>query len=214
MQAADPIVAPTWTAAWAAVATAVFAIVQIVREIRRDKIRSRTDNARAEALAYRLRRQLRSWVGPELGEDDIHRGEHFERWIRQAQNTGMLPGHLDRAEKLVDELMTLRPEAPGATGRAIDGAYVYFLEGTRRLNEYVARERPENAEFWDWHRLRTDSEKDLRDCVLALERHVLRGTLTAERDLLSLREAEDPLNRMVEEMFEKPQQPPRGSSPS
>jgi hypothetical protein len=39
--------------------------------------------------------------------------------------------------------------------------------------------------------LRAESEQDLRDCISDLERHVLRGTLVAERDLARQRLGEN-----------------------
>jgi hypothetical protein len=48
--------------------------------------------------------------------------------------------------------------------------------------------------MWDWARLKVDARKDLCDCADELERHVLRGTLTTERDLKARRDAEDPRN--------------------
>lgn len=190
---ADSLTIATWVAAWAAAATALFALVQIGREWWREHVRRRTVDARIETIAYQLRRQLRSWVG-DCNEDEIHRGEHLEKWIRDSQNTGLLGQHLDRAEHRLDDLMALRPDASPRAGRALDHAHVYFLEGTRRLNEYIAEGHPTSDKMWDWARLKVDTRKDLCDCVAELERHVLSGTLVAERDLQQKRDAEDPLN--------------------
>jgi hypothetical protein len=54
----------TWVAAGAAEAATLVAGVQVVREIHRDRVRSRGAHARMETIAYQLRRQLRTWVGP------------------------------------------------------------------------------------------------------------------------------------------------------
>jgi hypothetical protein len=49
---------------------------------------------------------------PAGNEVEIERGEDdFENWIRQAQNAGVLGEQLDRAEKRLDGLMALQPDA-------------------------------------------------------------------------------------------------------
>ena len=142
-------------------------------------------NARIEAIAYQLRRLLRSWVGRTDGDD-------FESWIRQAQNLGNLAQHLDRAERRMDKLMALRPDAWAQAGQALERANVYFLEGTRRLNEYVVLGSPDSDNAMQMAQLRADSEQDLRDRISDLERHVLRSTLKVEGDLLAKRRLGDP----------------------
>ena len=195
--------------AWATVAAAGLVLVQLVREGWRDYVRRRTVNARIEVISYRLRRQLRSWLGqPTTGAMDLERGEDFERWIRDAQNARMLGTHLERAEQRLDELMALRPDAWPKRGRALDRVHVYFLEGTRRLNEYVDTPRPSDEEFFDWIQLRTDAEKDLRECVEDLERHVVAPkTLAAERQLAQRRTAEDPFNQLGDVIVAQHDQP-------
>jgi hypothetical protein len=170
----------TWVAAGAALASAMLVAVQVGREMWRGHVRRRTVNARIEAIAYQLRRMLRSWVGRADSDD-------FESWIRQAQNLGKLAEHLDRAEQRMDRLMALRPDAWRLAGRAIERANVYFLEGTRRLNEYVALGSPEPDNATQMAQLRADSEQDLRDCLSDLDRFVLPGALEAERNLLARR---------------------------
>lgn len=170
----------TWVAAGAALASAMLVAVQIGREMWRGHVRRRTVNAPIEAIAYQLRRLLRSWVGRTNGDD-------FEEWIRQAQNLGNLAQHLDRAEQRMDKLMALRPDAWSQAGRALERANVYFLEGTRRLNEYVAPGSPDTDNAMQMAQLRADSEQDLRDCISDLERHVLRNTLVIEGELLARR---------------------------
>jgi hypothetical protein len=88
---------------------------------------------------------------------------------------------------------------------------VYFLEGTRRLNEYVAMGRPGDDVLWGWIRLRTDAEKDLRDCISELERYVLGGTVVAERDLTARREAGDELGQLADLFAKQAEQ--RGELP-
>ena len=175
----------TWVAAGAALASAMLVAVQIGREMWRGHIRRRTVNARIEAIAYQLRRLLRSWVGRTDGDE-------FESWIRQAQNLGNLAQHLDRAEQRMDKLMALRPDAWSHAGRALERANVYFLEGTRRLNEYVILASPGTDNAMQMAQLRADSEEDLRDCISDLERHVLRSTLKVEGELLAQAKARRP----------------------
>ena len=195
-----------------AVATAVFAAVQIGREWHRENVRTKGAHTRMETIAYQLRRQLRAWVGQAGNGREIERGEDdFENWIRESQNIGTLGVQLERAEKRLDGLMALQPDAAPRVARALDRAYVYFLEGTRRLNEYVAMGRPSDDLLWDWIRLRTDAEKDLRDCISELERYVLGGTVVAERDLTARREAEDELGQLADLLAEQAEQ--RGELP-
>lgn len=204
MQADGSVLLATWVAAAATAATALFAAVQVGREIWRGRIRSRGAHARMETIAYQLRRQLRAWVGVPAGAAvELERGDDFEHWIRQAENAKTLGLQLDRAEKRMDDLMALQPDATPRVTRALDRAYVYFLEGTRRLNEYVAIGHPDTEGLWTWIRLRTDAEKDLRDCIYELERYILSGTLTAERDLHTRREAEDELTQLADALAEE-----------
>jgi hypothetical protein len=170
----------TWVAACAALASAMLVAVQSGREMWRGHVRRRTVNARIEAIAYQLRRMLRSWVG-RTDRDD------FESWIRQAQNLGNLAQHLDRAEQRMNKLMALRPDAWSQVGRALERANVYFLEGTRRLDEYITPGSPDTDNAVQMAQLRADSEQDLRDCISELEQYVLRRTLVIEGELLARR---------------------------
>jgi hypothetical protein len=165
--------------AWATVAAAGLVLVQLLRESWREYVRRRTVNARIDALAYKVRRQLRSWVGsPEDGTE-------FEQWIRDRQNDRSFGRHLDRAEEHLDNLMALRPDAQKGRGPALDLAFVLFLEWARRLNEYVDTPRPGPEGHFDWVQLRLDAEKDIRECIAQLERHVISRSLLAQEALLT-----------------------------
>lgn len=146
-------VAATRVAASAAVAAALFAAVQIGREWWHEHVRKRSVRSRMENIGYQLRRQLHSWLGKSVGEErEDERETHLENWLRDAQNARMLGQHLDRAEQCMDALMALRSDASPRAGRALDRAYVLFLEGTRRLNEYAAMGHPDPANMWEWTR--------------------------------------------------------------
>ena len=82
-------------------------------------------------------------------------------------------------------------------GRALERAFIYFLEGTRRLNEYVTMGRPNQEDMWEWTRLRIDAQKDLREVIDELERYILRPTLVTEHDLQVRRDIEDPFNQLA-----------------
>jgi hypothetical protein len=113
MQGDGSLSVATWVAALAAAATALFAAVKVGREMYRERVRTKGAHTRMETIAYQLRRQLRAWVGRPAGNEvEIERGEDdFENWIRQAQNAGVLGEQLDRAEKRLDGLMALQPDA-------------------------------------------------------------------------------------------------------
>lgn len=202
---AEPSTA-TWVAAGAAVAAAILAAVQIGREWWHERIRKRSVRSRIEASAYHLRRQLHSWLGKSVGdENEDEREEHLEKWIRDCQNRGGLKVHLDLAEERMDHLMALRPDASPQAGRALERAFIYFLEGTRRLNEYVTMGRPNQEDMWEWTRLRIDAQKDLREVIDELERYILRPTLVTEHDLQVRRDIEDPFNQLANAMLSQAQ---------
>jgi hypothetical protein len=195
----DPLIAPTWVAAVAACAAGLFAIVQFAREVWRERVRVDKERQRIERIAYELYRQLRSWLGKITIRDGELAATELEDWLVRQQNSGGIGQHLDRAEQRMADLMDLRADARPRGGRALDRAYVYFLEGTRRLNEYISTSRPtDSRESYNWRRLLTDAQADLSDCVSELQHNVIWGLIAAERELRAKREEDDPLNQFVD----------------
>jgi hypothetical protein len=172
-----------WTplTALATAGAAGLVYVQLRREATRERVRCQTNRARIAAIAYKLRRQLRSWVGTDH--------EHFDRWIADRGNDGSFARHLDRAEELLDQLMALRPDADSKVAGGLDAAFILFLEGTRRLNEHVSTPRPALAGQIEWIQGKFDAEADLRECISQLEGHVIeKSVLGSEAALLERRQ--------------------------
>lgn len=95
--------------------------------------------------------------------------------------------------------MRLLSNAPRKTAHAARKAYVYYLEGIRRLKEYAETERPQGTKLWDWMQLRHDAAADLRDCVESLESGVIEIELLNEETLLNRRrKAEEPIQQFAE----------------
>lgn len=184
----------------AVIAVTFFAGVQLHREHRRAKEHEAGADAQIGALGYLLRRQLRSWFSTEIGEN-----EGVEKWLRDAQNAKTFQQHLDRAEGTMIDMVTLTSDASESVSKEVREAFVLFLAGTDRLNRYASTERPDRfEEEWDWMRLRKVAEKDLRDCLTVMERHIVNSEiLRAEQALHERRANEDPFHRIGNAMEEE-----------
>lgn len=183
----------------ATVAVAGFAIVQLRRERQRERQQRVTIESRTSTVAFLLRRQLRSWLGMTPERDD-----GLETWLREAQNAQTFKKQLDTAEARLVELAQLAAEASPQVATRIRQAYVLFLAGTGRLNEYAATPRPAGAGLLDWTRLRTDAEKDLQGCLAALENGPINAELLhAEVTLDELRDSEDPFQQLADAMLKQ-----------
>jgi len=168
-------------AAWSVVATVVEAIAVVVatglaaysiwKQRRDDEQRRAVEQQRAQehraavdarisALAYALRRQLRSWVD-EAPDEVIAIVAIVDAWTAAAKalgsdEPGEVPGvthgmleiawtwasdrsrHFNTAEARELELMGAAPEASRMVAAAIRRAYVLFYRATGRLNRQVA----------------------------------------------------------------------------
>ena len=183
----------------AAIAVAGFALVQLRKEFNRDEERRRTAEARISTSAFLLRRQLRSWLG-------IHppRDEALDAWLKMARENGSLKDELDIAERRFAELTELAAEASREIANNVRRAYVLFLAGTNRINEFVSTPEPRDGEFFDWQRLKTDAEKDFKECLKTLEAApISTDLLSADFDLEKLREAEDPFQQLADAIIEE-----------
>jgi hypothetical protein len=197
-------VAATVASAFATVAVAFFAGVQLWREYRRHKDAEKTAIRGVSALAYLLRRLLRSWLGPDENNED-----YLEDWIREGRNARTFDKEIRLGERDFRELMSLLADVPEETAGAARDAYLFYLEGTRRLTEYADTRRPSGPEFFDWLQKRHDAAADLRECKASLERGVIEiALLNAETMLRRKREEEEPfhqLGRALANKFEEDQ---------
>jgi hypothetical protein len=145
-------------AAASTIAVAWFAGVQLWRERRASRDRQRAAETRLAALAFLLRRQLRSWLGI---DPPLRSG--FETWLRNSQNNGTLARQLDEATSVVQELLELAGDVVEEKSLQLQALYVTYLAGTNRLNEYVATPRQGEGgnAFLKWHQLGQDAQREL-----------------------------------------------------
>ncbi len=154
----------SWVTMAATVVLAVFAAVQIFREIAAGKRRRRAVESLVSGTAFLLRRQLRSWLGIEP-----HREQGIPVWREIAQRHESFKAEQDIAESRIEELARLAPEVGGHISERLTAAYVLFLDATNRLNEHSTTPEPPGGEVFDRLQLMGDAEKDLRECLAALE---------------------------------------------
>lgn len=175
---------------------AVFAGVQIWRELGAGKRRKRAVEARISGAAFLLRHQLRSWLG-------IHptRERGVKDWLEMARENQSFGLELDRAQETMIGLVEIAPEAGGRISKQIAKAYVLFLAATNGLTIHDATPRPQGGGFFDWYRLLTDAEKDLEACLAVLEDGPISQNLLGDEGVRrELRDGEDPLNQILDEM--------------
>ncbi len=181
----------------AAVAVAWFAGATWRSDNRKKRQRVTEVESRISTIAFQLRRQLRSWL------DRDGRGvSPLTIWLEEhAQDYGK---HLDVAEHRLDEMATLAGEASALIRTRVQMAFVLFLGGTRRLTQYASMERPKDETGFDYDRLTTDAEKDLKACIEALEDGVIDADLlTTDRELDEIRNAGDPFRRLAEAILRR-----------
>jgi hypothetical protein len=194
MQTDRPLwdVAATVASAFATVAVALFAGVQLWREYRRQKNAEKTAVSAVSALAYLLRRRLKSWLGPNEGDEDF-----LEEWLRDQRNAKTYDREIAAGERDFRELMALLADVPEFTAAAARDAYLFYLEGVRLLREYAEAGRPERIGFFAWIQKRHDAAADLRACKASLERGVIEvALLNTETSLRRKREEEDTLHQL------------------
>jgi hypothetical protein len=189
---------PWWQApstiieALAGAAVAWFAGATWRSDNRRKRQRATEVASRISTTAFQLRRQLRSWLSR-----DSKPVSPLTIWLQEhKQDYGK---HLDVAEHRLEEMATLAGEASARVATRVRMAFVLFLGGTRRLTEYASTARPRDETQFDYDRLVTDAEKDLRACIDALEDGVIDAELLrADRELDEIRNAEDPFKQLAE----------------
>ncbi len=146
-------------------------------------------DARISALAYALRRQLRSWVEEapdeipaqvsivdawssavqDLGGDDPGEVPGIPPQLRAAAGAWALraSGHFDHAEEQMLELMAAAPDASPDVAVALRRAYPLFYRATGRLNRQAAL-RQEPLEPSDVAKEITAAYHELQECIEAL----------------------------------------------
>ena len=155
--------------------------------------------SRIGTIAFQLRRQVRSWLGKDRTDAD-----GLEGWLRDAQNHGTYKTQLDIAERRLEEMASLAGEASASLATRVRMAFVLFLGGTRRLNQYASTPRPSGQGEFDWIRLKEDAEKDLSACLEGLEAGVIDPELLqADNELDKIRDAEDPFRQLAEVMLKR-----------
>jgi uncharacterized membrane protein YccC len=193
------MVLSTIVQAAAGAAVAWFAFAQWRSDSLKKTARVADVESRISTIAFQLRRQVRSWLGIDSKSQD-----GLESWLRDAQNAGSYKTHLDTAERRLENMSSLAGEATESVATRVRMAFVLFLGGTRRLNQYASTERPRGEGEFDWMRLREDAEKDLKACVEALEAGVINAELlNADKELDEIRDAEDPFRQLAEAMMRR-----------
>lgn len=164
-------------AAAATIAVTCFAAVQLCREVGRERRAQRAADARAAELAFRLRRQLLSWVGEPRDPDGL------SGWMERVTAAGTYVDHVDRAEQHVVALMGSTSETSDRVAEGIRAAYILFLAGTNRINRLLSGDEGRERDEWlEWGLIRGAAGKDLRACIAVLEAGVIdRDLLRAER---------------------------------
>ncbi len=154
-------------------------------------------DSRISTIAFQLRRQMRSWLG-----SDAKRSEGLVTWLKE--NDRSYGEHLAVAERRLEEMANLAGEASALVKTRVRMAFVLFLGGTRRLNQYASTPRPKDETEFDYDRLAADAEKDLKACIAALEDGVIdTELLTADQELNEIRDAEDPFRQLAEAILRR-----------
>ncbi len=181
----------SWVTAAATVVLAGFAALQIFRDSSARKQRRRAVVSQINGTAFLLRRQLRSWLGIEP-----HREKGVSEWVDLAPKVEGSKAELDTAESRMEEIARLAPEVGGRISERVSAAYVLFLAATNRL---ATTPEPPGGEVFDWLQLTEDGEKDLRECLAALEDGpISQSLLDAHTELQERREREDPFTQLAD----------------
>lgn len=200
MSAVSDVVFP----ALEAIATAViagFTITQWRSDTLKRQARVREVDSRISTVGFLLRRQLRSWLGMD-GEGGANKNpiSPLTRWVER--NRPSYSDHVTRAEQRLEEMASLAGEASPEVATGVKAAFVLFLSGSRRLNQWASTERPNDETEFDYDRLPMDATKDLTSCITALERGVIdTNLLIADKKLDDLRVAEDPFRQLADEII-------------
>jgi hypothetical protein len=182
--------------ATATVAVAMFAIAMIFRERNRTGLREKAAVAQISAIGYLVRRQILDWIG---NEPDSH--DHLESWMRGSRRTQNYSLEVRSARSRLRQMMSLIGEAPADVSERVRRAYVLYLEGVRRLDDYASQSRPRGTAILDWMQIRADAHADLRDCIRTLEDGVIEiRLLNAETMVRRQREDEEPFHRLGAEL--------------
>ncbi|HXG98065.1 MAG TPA: hypothetical protein VNJ06_13265 [Gemmatimonadales bacterium] len=187
-----------------AIATAViagFTITQWRSDTLTRQARVREVDSRISTIGFQLRRQIRSWLGMD-GEGGANKSpiSRLARWVERHRLD--YSDHVSRAEQRLEEMASLADEAGPEVSTGVKAAFVLFLGGTRRLNQWASTDRPRDETEFDYDRLPMDAEKDLTSCITALERGVIdTNLLIADKKLDELREAQDPFKQLADEII-------------
>jgi len=182
----------------ATAAIAGFTITQWRSDTLKKQARVREVDSRISTVGFLLRRQLRSWLGMD-GEGGANKNpiSQVTRWVERHRLD--YSDHVARAEQRLEEMASLAGEASPEVSTGVKAAFVLFLGGTRRLNQWASTDRPRDETEFDYDRLPMDAEKDLTSCITALERGVIdTNLLIADKKLDELREAQDPFRQLAE----------------
>lgn len=192
--------------AWATVAldVATLALVavawmQVVRDKDQEQSRLRSVDARASAVAYRLRRDLGAWLGDRKTRDAL------EAWLRKAMNGPGLETEIMEAEQSMMELAQLAPEASEPVAGAVRRALTLFFLGTDALREYARTSHPDGAgDFFAWTELLDSADRELREVRDLLENGVINHELRdVERGILQTRQAKS-FDTLVKKALREP----------
>jgi hypothetical protein len=168
-----------WSSVIEAAATVVlafFAGVQLYAEHQRRKSTRDAAGTRASAIAFLLRRQLRSWLGREP-----HLGRGIGDWLPGAVLKQTLRGHLDTAEQRMTALASLSHDLPRSAAEAVQGGFVHFLAGAGAVNRIAdltvtlndgTLHIPQWPSGWE-----VAAHEELGICIGLLETHVIAAAL-------------------------------------
>ena len=169
--------------------------------VERDALKDerRVVEAKISTSAFSLRRQIRSWLGIEP-----HRAKGVSGAADLADHYKNLPkGEIDIAESRMEEIAKLGAQVGDHISEQVSSASLLFLSATRKLNTHAATPQPAGKKEWDWIRLIQDAEKDLEECLTALEEGPInQSRLREEVELEKRRKREhDPFDQLAEKLL-------------
>ena len=165
--------------------------------VERDALKDerRVVEAKISDVAFSLRRQIRSWLGIDPPRDDgvselVGLAEHFSNLSKD---------DLDSAESRLNEIEGLSAEVGGHIQEQVLKASLLFLAATNKLNTHLTTPRPAGGAVLGWIGLIQDAEKDLKECLVALETGpISESRLREEVELQERRKREDPLTQLAD----------------
>jgi hypothetical protein len=171
------------------IAVAFFAFVELKRAGADRKGRTKAANTKVSAVAYALRRQLRSWLEGLWAEQFLYQGpQGVYRQMRQAQKG------FDVAESRMQDAVATAVDATSVVQEALREAYVRFYSATGMINYILQEVERQGASVGHTPVLSkwSDCVGDLQATVALLDRVIDPALQSAEDRLAVLSNREEP----------------------